>query len=109
WLTKYMVSLRGVTLQYAGNTLSVYWLGLAGGRLGFSLLLHPRRGQRVLIGVGGGFGGGLGGGGGGRGGPGAGLQVWGGGRWRSPASVFPASSRWWWRSVGALIRTMSPA
>jgi len=49
WLTKYMVSVRGTTLTYAGNTLSVYWLGLAVGRLALSILSHHIREERQLL------------------------------------------------------------
>jgi fucose permease len=48
WLTKYMVTLRGATLTYAGNTLSLYWLGLAAGRLALSLVSH-RVGEHRLV------------------------------------------------------------
>lgn len=51
WLTKYMVSVRGVTLTYAGNALSVYWLGLSGGRLVLSVLSHRVREEVLLVGL----------------------------------------------------------
>jgi fucose permease len=49
WLTKYMVTVRGVALTYAGNALSVYWLGLAAGRLLLSLWSHHAREETLLI------------------------------------------------------------
>jgi len=49
WLTKYMVGVRDVTLTYAGNALSVYWLGLTGGRLGLSVLSHRIREEVLLV------------------------------------------------------------
>lgn len=48
WLTKYMVSERTVTLTYAGNALSLYWMGLAAGRLALSALSH-RVGETALL------------------------------------------------------------
>ena len=48
WLTKYMVSERGVTLTYASNALSLYWMGLAAGRLALSALSH-RFGETALL------------------------------------------------------------
>ena len=47
WLTKYMVTVRGTTLVYAGNALSLYWLGLAVGRLILSRSSHHFR-EEVL-------------------------------------------------------------
>ena len=47
WVTKYMVSERGVSLTDAGNALSAYWFGLASGRLLLSLL--PRRGGEEAL------------------------------------------------------------
>ena len=49
WLTKYMVSVRSTTLPYAGNVLSLYWLGLAAGRLLLSVLAHRVREQALLL------------------------------------------------------------
>jgi fucose permease len=51
WLTKYMVSQRRVTLTYAGNTLSLYWMGLAAGRLALSWLSHRFGEGRLLVGL----------------------------------------------------------
>ncbi|HVO26070.1 MAG TPA: MFS transporter [Candidatus Margulisiibacteriota bacterium] len=51
WLTKYMVTVRGVTLTYAGNALSVYWLGLAAGRIALSVLSHRIREEKLLTGL----------------------------------------------------------
>jgi fucose permease len=48
WLTKYMVSERNVTLTYASNALSLYWMGLAAGRLALSTLSH-RVGETALL------------------------------------------------------------
>ena len=49
WLTKYMVTVRQVTLIYAGNALSAYWLGLAAGRLVLSVLSHRAREEALLV------------------------------------------------------------
>ncbi len=51
WLTKYMVSARQVSLSYAGNTLSLYWLGLTAGRLVLSGSAHRTSGERLLLGL----------------------------------------------------------
>ena len=51
WLTKYMVTVREVGLIYAGNTLSLYWLSLAVGRLLLSLLAHRVREEPLLVGL----------------------------------------------------------
>lgn len=49
WLTKYMVTVRDVSLTYAGNALSMYWLGLAAGRLALSVLSHRVREEMLLV------------------------------------------------------------
>jgi fucose permease len=49
WLTKYMVSVRAATLTAAGNALSLYWLGLAAGRLALSVLSHRVRDENLLL------------------------------------------------------------
>jgi fucose permease len=49
WLTKYMVSERRVALSEAGVTLSMYWLGLAAGRLVLSMLAHRVREERLIL------------------------------------------------------------
>jgi len=49
WLTKYMMSARQVSLPYAGNTLSLYWLGLAAGRLVLSGAAHRTSEERLLV------------------------------------------------------------
>jgi fucose permease len=51
WLTKYMVSVRDVSLAYGGNTLSLYWLGLAAGRLVLTGLAHHVREERLIVGL----------------------------------------------------------
>ena len=51
WLTKYMVSDRGTSLTYAGNALSLYWMGLAAGRLMLSALSHRFGESRLLLGL----------------------------------------------------------
>jgi len=51
WLTKYMVSQHNVTLTYAGTVLSLYWLGMAGGRLALTVLAHRVRDDLLLIGL----------------------------------------------------------
>jgi len=48
WLAKYMVTERGVSLTYAGNALSLYWMGIAAGRLALSALSH-RFGETALL------------------------------------------------------------
>lgn len=48
WLTKFMVSERAVSLPFAGNALSSYWLGLSAGRLALIFLAH-RIGDSVLV------------------------------------------------------------
>jgi fucose permease len=49
WLTKYMVAVRATTLVYAGNTLSLYWLGLAAGRLILSRSSHYFREETLNL------------------------------------------------------------
>jgi fucose permease len=49
WLTKYMVTARGTTLTFASNVLSLYWMGLAAGRLLLSALSHHVREQRLIV------------------------------------------------------------
>jgi len=49
WLTKYMVTVRAMSLTAAGNALSLYWLGLAAGRLALSVLSHRVRDQTLLV------------------------------------------------------------
>lgn len=49
WLTKYLVTVREVTLTAAGDTLSMYWLGLAGGRLVLSGWSHHVREERLML------------------------------------------------------------
>lgn len=49
WLTKYMVTVRHVALDTAGNTLSVYWLGLAAGRFILSVLSHRFREESLIL------------------------------------------------------------
>lgn len=51
WLTKYMVSEHHVTLTYAGTVLSLYWLGMAAGRLALTVLAHRVRDELLLIGL----------------------------------------------------------
>ena len=51
WLTKYMVSARQVSLPYAGTTLSLYWLGLAAGRLVLSGVAHRISEERLILGL----------------------------------------------------------
>ena len=51
WLTKYMVSVRGATLGYAGGVLSLYWFGLAAGRLALSATSHHSSEERWLVGL----------------------------------------------------------
>jgi len=48
WLTQYLVTVRATSLTFAGNALSVYWLGLAGGRLVLSVLAH-RAAESLLV------------------------------------------------------------
>ena len=61
WLSKYMVEVRGVDLSYAGTAVSLYWMGLAAGRLVLTATsqycergapragLDDRRGGRVCL------------------------------------------------------------
>jgi len=49
WLTKYMVTVRAMSLTAAGNALSLYWLGLAAGRLALSVLSHRVRDKTLLV------------------------------------------------------------
>jgi fucose permease len=51
WLTKYMTGTRSVTLTFAGNTLSAYWLGLAAGRLALAGVAHYVREERLILGL----------------------------------------------------------
>lgn len=51
WLTKYLVSVRGVELTAAGRALSLYWLGLTVGRLALSLMSHHFAQARLLVGL----------------------------------------------------------
>ncbi len=49
WLTKYLVTARGATLASAGTALSLYWLGLAAGRLALSVFAHRIREETLLL------------------------------------------------------------
>lgn len=49
WLTKYLTAVRSFSLTEAGGALSLYWLGLAAGRLALSLLAHRVRDEAVLL------------------------------------------------------------
>lgn len=51
WLTKFMLSEHSVTLTYAGTVLSLYWLGMAAGRLVLTVLAHRVRDELLLIGL----------------------------------------------------------
>lgn len=51
WLTKYLISTRSFTLTGAGTALSLYWLGLAAGRLVLSLSAHRVRDEWLLVGL----------------------------------------------------------
>lgn len=48
WLTKFMVAEQGVSLPFAGNTLSSYWLGLALGRFVLAFVAH-RIDEAILV------------------------------------------------------------
>ena len=49
WLTKYMTDVHGLDLSQAGTALSLYWLGLTGGRLALSAVAHRIRERSLLI------------------------------------------------------------
>ena len=51
WLSKYMVEVRGVGLSYAGTTVSLYWMGLAAGRLILSATSQYFTEQRLVLGL----------------------------------------------------------
>ncbi len=49
WLSKYMVEVRQVDLRYAGVAVSLYWMGLAAGRLVLSVTSHHMAEQRLML------------------------------------------------------------
>ncbi len=49
WLSKYMVEVRRVDLSYAGVAVSLYWMGLAAGRLVLSVTSHRVAEQRLML------------------------------------------------------------
>jgi fucose permease len=51
WLSKYMVEVRGVDLSYAGTAVSLYWMGLAAGRLVLSATSHHMNEGRLVLGL----------------------------------------------------------
>jgi fucose permease len=51
WLSKYMVQVRGADLSYAGTTVSLYWMGLAAGRLILSVTSQHFNEERLLLGL----------------------------------------------------------
>jgi fucose permease len=51
WLSKYMVEVRGVDLSYAGTAVSLYWMGLAVGRLLLSLTSQFMSEERLVLGL----------------------------------------------------------
>ena len=51
WLSKYMVEVRGVDLSYAGTAVSLYWMGLAAGRLVLSATSQYVSEQRLVLGL----------------------------------------------------------
>jgi fucose permease len=51
WLSKYMVEVRGVDLSYAGTTVSLYWMGLAAGRLILSATSQYFSEERLILGL----------------------------------------------------------
>ncbi len=51
WLSKYMVEIRGVDLSYAGTTVSLYWMGLAAGRLILSATSQYFSEERLVLGL----------------------------------------------------------
>jgi fucose permease len=51
WLTKYLVTIQQISLTAAGTTLSLYWLGLAAGRLALSVLAHRARDESLIVGL----------------------------------------------------------
>jgi FHS family glucose/mannose:H+ symporter-like MFS transporter len=51
WLSKYMVAVRGVDLSYAGTAVSLYWMGLAAGRLVLTVTSHLVSEERLVLGL----------------------------------------------------------
>jgi fucose permease len=51
WLSKYMVGVRGVDLRYAGTVVSLYWMGIAVGRLILSATSQYFNQERLLVGL----------------------------------------------------------
>lgn len=51
WLTKFMVSEQGVTLPFAGNVLSAYWLGLSAGRFALIFVAHHIAESTLIAGL----------------------------------------------------------
>jgi fucose permease len=51
WLSKYMVEVRGVDLRYAGTAVSLYWMGLAAGRLVLTATSQYVSEERLLLGL----------------------------------------------------------
>lgn len=51
WLSKYLVSVRGVDLSRAGTAVSLYWTGLATGRLVLSATSQYVHEQRLMLGL----------------------------------------------------------
>lgn len=49
WLTKFLVSERGVDLSFAGAVLSAYWLGLAAGRFVLAFAAHYVEERTLLL------------------------------------------------------------
>ena len=51
WLSKYMVQVRGVDLSYAGTAVSLYWMGIAAGRLILSATSQYFNEERLVLGL----------------------------------------------------------
>ena len=51
WLSKYMVGVRGVDLSYGGTVVSLYWMGIAAGRLILSATSQYFNQERLLVGL----------------------------------------------------------
>jgi fucose permease len=51
WLSKYMVEIRGVDLSYAGTAVSLYWMGLAVGRLLLTATSQYVTEERLVLGL----------------------------------------------------------
>jgi fucose permease len=49
WLTKYLTTVRGVSIVEAGNVLALYWLGLTALRLVLTFVAHHARDEHLIV------------------------------------------------------------